>query len=61
MKVADQSLAMIGGKGWGNDDFLSSLGGSDEEKQEAKEKYFPPKNLFPTRCCNSFRFLFRGS
>ena len=39
MKVADQSLAMIGGKGWGNDDFLSSLGGSDEEKQEAKEKY----------------------
>ena len=38
-KVADQNLAMIGGRGWGNDDFLSGLGGSDEEKQEAKEKY----------------------
>jgi len=32
-------LAMIGGMGWGNDDYLSSLGGSDEEKKEAKERY----------------------
>jgi len=39
VKTVDQSLAMIGGRGWGNDDFLSSLGGSDDEKQEAKEKY----------------------
>jgi hypothetical protein len=39
VRLADQSLAMIGGIGWGNDDFLSSLGGSDDEKQEAKEKY----------------------
>jgi hypothetical protein len=32
-------LGMIGGMGWGNDDYLSSLGGSDEEKKQAREGY----------------------
>jgi len=33
------SLNMAGGRGWGNEDFLSSLGGSDEDRDESKEKY----------------------
>lgn len=33
------SLSMAGGRGWGNEDFLSSLGGSDEDRDESKEKY----------------------
>eukprot|EP00558_Chaetoceros_sp_UNC1202_P011349 CAMPEP_0197234044 /NCGR_PEP_ID=MMETSP1429-20130617/1897_1 /TAXON_ID=49237 /ORGANISM="Chaetoceros sp., Strain UNC1202" /LENGTH=138 /DNA_ID=CAMNT_0042692369 /DNA_START=254 /DNA_END=670 /DNA_ORIENTATION=- len=30
---------MAGGRGWGNDDFLSSLGGSEEERGDEREKY----------------------
>eukprot|EP00553_Chaetoceros_curvisetus_P007024 CAMPEP_0204632298 /NCGR_PEP_ID=MMETSP0717-20131115/24708_1 /ASSEMBLY_ACC=CAM_ASM_000666 /TAXON_ID=230516 /ORGANISM="Chaetoceros curvisetus" /LENGTH=159 /DNA_ID=CAMNT_0051650125 /DNA_START=85 /DNA_END=564 /DNA_ORIENTATION=+ len=30
---------MAGGRGWGNDDFLSSLGGSDEERDDEQQKY----------------------
>lgn len=34
-----KGLEMIGGMKWGNDDYLSSLGGSDEEKKRVNEKY----------------------
>eukprot|EP01083_Nonionella_stella_P109077 317656_1 len=36
---SSSSLNMAGGRGWGNEDFLSSLGGSDEDRDESKEKY----------------------
>lgn len=32
-------IALAAGRGWGNDDFLSSLGGSDDDRMDEKEKY----------------------
>jgi hypothetical protein len=30
---------MVGGRGWSNDDFLSSLSGDDDEREQAREQY----------------------
>ena len=37
-KSSIRGLRMLG-KGWENDDFLNSLGGSDKDREEANDKY----------------------
>jgi hypothetical protein len=36
---AQRVLAMVGGRGWDNNDYLNGLGGDDDDRQKATEEY----------------------
>jgi hypothetical protein len=39
VRIPCHSVAMVGGRGWDNQDYLSSLSGDDDDRENEKEKY----------------------